>query len=150
MTKTQYQTNGYSDDDFRQVLQEIEEFEEQKLSIRAKAAGECGGIAKRIKNAKATAKALGIPLLVLGASLKARKLERQLQAIADDIPEDLAEVWLDAAGQFSMFAPEADEPQDEAPAAKKAARRAKKAAEANQEAEQAEGAEVLDTLAAVH
>jgi hypothetical protein len=141
-----YETNGYEDDDFRKILAEIEGYEDDKASIRDKAAGECGGLAKKIKNAKATAKALGIPLSVLGASLKSRKLERQLQAIADDIPEDLIEVWEDAAGQFSMFAPKADEQQEEAPVAKKAARRAKTAAQANQEAEQEEGSRVLDEL----
>jgi hypothetical protein len=149
---TDYQTNGYEDDDFRKILIEIEEFEDQKVSIRAEAAGKCGGIAKKIKNAKATAKALGIPLSVLGASIKARKLERQLQKLADDIPEDLIEVWEDAAGQFSMFRPADGENNDEpdAPIAKKAARKAKTKAQANAEAEQAEGAEVLDGLAAVH
>ena len=145
---TDYKQNSYADDDFRNVLAEIEGFEDEKVSIRAEAAGKCGGLAKKIKNAKATAKALGIPLAVLGASLKSRKLERQLQKIADDIPEDLAEVWTDASGQFSMFAPAADENRDEpdAPAAKKAAKRAKTAAQANQEREQEDGKKVLDGL----
>lgn len=145
---TEYQTNGYEDDDFRKVLVEIEGYEDEKVSIRAKAAGECGGLAKKIKNTKATAKALGIPLSVLGASLKARKLERQLQALADNIPEDLIEVWEDAAGQFSMFKLDDGEKDEEpeAPPAKKAARKAKSKAQANQEREQEDGAKVLDEL----
>ena len=149
---TEYQTNGYEDSDFRTILAEIEGFEDEKVSIRAEAAGKCGGLAKKIKNAKSTAKALGIPLSVLGASLKARKLERQLQALADDIPEDLIEVWEDAAGQFSMFKLADGEQDDEpdAPVAKKAARKAKTKAQANADAEQVEGAAVLDGLAAVH
>lgn len=148
MSKEQ-QTNGFEDSDFRQILDEIEAFEADKVTIRAEAAGKCGGIAKRIKNAKATAKALGIPLSILNASLKSRKLERQLQAIAEDIPEDLAEVWVDAAGQFSMFKPEADEADDTpevAPAATKAAKKAAKAVAANAAAEQEEGGKVLDEL----
>jgi hypothetical protein len=153
VTKEQ-QTNGYEDSDFRQILDEIEGFEGEKLSIRMTAASECGKIAKRIKNAKATAKALGIPLSILNASLKSRKLERQLQAIAEDIPEDLAEVWVDAAGQFSMFKPEeadeADDTPEEAPAVTKAARKTAKAAAANAAREQEEGADELNKLAAVH
>lgn len=144
---TEYQTNGYEDSDFRNILDEIEGYEAEKVTIRAEAAGKCGGLAKKIKNAKATAKALGIPLAVLGASLKARKLERQLQTLADDIPEDLIEVWEDASHQFSFFAPVDGEAEEEAPVATKAARRAKTAAEANAEREQEEGAEVLNNLA---
>lgn len=143
--KKDYQTNGYADEDFRNVLDEIEGYVDEQASIRAKAAGECGGIAKKIKNAKATAKALGIPLAVLGASLKARKLERQLQAIADDIPEDLIEVWVDAAGQFAWLPPDEEEPK--ASPAKKAAKRVKTKADENSDREQEEGAEVLNGLA---
>lgn len=149
MTKEQ-QTNGYDDGDFRQQLDAIEALEEEKLSIRMTAASECSKVAKRIKNEKATAKALGIPLAILNTSLKSRKLERQLQALAEDIPEDLAEVWIDAAGQFSMFAPTEGQKPDDAPVATKAARKAARQAAANAEREQAEGAEVLDGLAAVH
>lgn len=143
--KKDCQTNGYADEDFRNVLDEIEGYVDEQASIRAEAAGRCGGLAKKIKNAKATAKALGIPLAVLGASLKARKLERQLQAIADDIPEDLIEVWVDAAGQFAWLPPDEDEPK--ASPAKKAAKRAKSAADANAEQEQIDGAAVIDGLA---
>src|SRR4051812_39194854 len=109
----EYQKNGYEDEDFRNILVEIEGLEEEKVSIRARAAGECGGLAKKVKNAKATAKALGIPLTILTASLRSRRLERQLQAIADGIDEDMIEVWEDAAGQFSMFAAVPDEEPDE-------------------------------------
>lgn len=138
--------NGFEDSDFRDILNEIEGYVDQQVSIRAKAAGECGGLAKKIKNAKATAKALGIPLSVLGASLKTRKLERQMKKIADEIPEDLVEVWLDAAGQFSFFAPAVGDAEEAAPASAAASQRVDEA-KAHHEAEQAEGAAVLDELA---
>lgn len=139
--------NSYYDDDLRQVIEEIEEYEDQATTIRAEAAGKCSGIAKKIANAKKNAKALNIPLAILSATLKTRKLERELQKVADGVPDELTEMWEDASGQFSLFAPEPGEEQTKAPAAAKAASKRKAAAKANQEAEQKEGAAVLSTLA---
>lgn len=139
--------NGYEDSDFRDIINEIEGFKAEQAEIRASAAGKCSALAKRIKNSKATAKALGIPLAIVNASLKARDLERQLQDVADSIPDDLAEVWVDASGQFSMFAPADGEDASENSAATAAAKRRADAARAHHEAEQAEGAAVLDDLA---
>jgi hypothetical protein len=70
-----------------------------------------------------------------------------MKAIADEIPEDLVEVWLDAAGQFSFFAP-ADGETEATPASAAASQRVDEA-KAHHEAEQAEGAKVLDDLAGV-
>lgn len=137
--------NGFEDDDFRQILEEIEEYEDEKVSIRAAAAGECGGLAKKIKNAKSTAKALGIPLSILNGVLKTRRLERQIDAVAKGIPEDQAELFADASGQFSFL-----KPVDGETIVAAAARGAKSAAEDNAAAEQAEGEKVLDDLTAVH
>lgn len=152
MTKEQ-QANGYEDDDFRTVLAELDEMDEEAAEIMASARGKVSAIRTRQKNRiKIADKELMIPPALLRAVRKQRKLEQQLQDLADDIPEDLIELYEDAAGQFSFFAPEGDEEdaQPEAPAATKAASRAKKAAQANQQAEQKDGAEVLDGLAAVH
>lgn len=147
---TEQQRNSYADEDFRQIIAEIESHEDDKVSARAEAAGKCSQIAKRIKNTKATAKSLGIPKSILEAVLKTRKLERKLQEAADEIPEDMVELWEEASGQFSIFAPVADEADEvaepEATPASKAAKRRKKAAAENQEREQAEGAEILADL----
>lgn len=144
---TEQRKNSYEDSDLRQILGEIEDFEAEKVSIRATAAGECGGIAKQIGNAKGRAKELGIPAAILNGLLKTRNLERQIAAVADGVPEDHAEMWVDAVGQFSFLAPDTDEEQPKAETgATKAAKRRQKQAKANQEAEQAEGASVLDDL----
>lgn len=145
---TDQKRNSYEDSDFKQIIAEIEGYEDDKASARAEAAGKCSQIARRIKNAKATAKSLGIPKAILDAMLKTRKLERKLQEAAGEVPEELAEMWVDAVGQFSFLAPaEGEEVEPEATPAKKAARRAKKAAEAHQAAEQVEGGKVLEELA---
>ena len=139
--------NSYEDADMRQLIGEIETLEAEKVSIRAKAAGECGGVSKKIGNAKGRAKELGIPLAILNGLLKTRKLERQIAAAGQGIPDDLAELWEEANGQFSLFAPEGEEPPEPGvSAAQLAARkRAAEAAAAN-EAEQREGARVLEDL----
>jgi hypothetical protein len=148
---TEYRKNGFEDEDFLKQLLAIEELEAEQRSIRAKAASECGKLAKRIKNEKATAKALGIPPSILSASLKTRKLERQIEAVAADIDEDLIEVWEDAAGQFSMFAPGPDEEQGRPePTAQKAARKASAAKRKQHETEQEEGAAALEEIGSVH
>jgi hypothetical protein len=141
MTEKAPKKNGYEDSDLKQILDEIEEFEDQKVSIRAKAAGECGGISKKIGNTKGRAKELNIPLAALNALLKTRKLERQMDAIAHQVPDDYVEIFDDMTGQFSMFSPD----EGESPAAA-AAQRRKTEAQENQEREQEEGAKILDGL----
>lgn len=139
--------NTFDDDDMRQILGEIEGMEAEKVSIRAKAAGECGGVTKQIANAKTRAKELGIPLAILNGLIKTRKLERQIEAVADNIPEDFVVLFEESSGQFSIFAPEGDEPHEPVETTVQAA--AKKRADkvkASQEAEQVEGAAVLDKL----
>lgn len=149
MTKQQ-QTNGYDDEDFKNILDEIEGYEAEKRSVASAAAGKSSALSKKIAVARKTATKLNIPSSILSGVLKQRKLEKQLQDIADGIPEDLAEVYEDAAGQFSFLAPtEEDEPKKAKPA-EIAAKRAKKAAQANQEREQEEGTRVLDELGAKH
>lgn len=143
---TEQQRNGYEDSDFREIIAEIEGYEDEKATIMAEAAGRCSGLAKKIANAKKTATKLKIPKAVLVAVLKQRKLERKLQELAEDVPDDLAEVYVDAAGQFSFLKPDDDEPEDDIPARRAAKKAAKKASERH-DAEQAEGAAVLDELA---
>jgi len=136
--------NSYDDDDMRQLLEEIEELEEGKVSIRMTAAADCGAISKKIKVAKGRAKDLGIPSAVLNGLLKTRRLERQIASIADDLPDDLAEMWEDANGQFAWLQPIEGEPK--ASPGKRAAKRAVAAAKAHQDAELAEGDRVLSGL----
>lgn len=144
---TEQRKNSFDDSDMTQILEEIEGLVQEQVLIRAEAAGRCGGISKKIGNAKGRAKELGIPLTILGGLLKTRKLERQIAAVADGIPDDFAEVWEDAAGQFSMFKPEDedDEPAQEN-AAQAAARKRKATADKNEAEEQVAGAAVLDQL----
>jgi hypothetical protein len=138
----------FEDADFKDVLKEIEDHVDEIGGIMASAMGKAAGIRKKIKAIKKRAKDdLAIPSAILNASLKTRKLERQLQNIAGDVPDELAEIWVDVSGQFSMFAPvEGEEAGDGETPTVAAARRRKAAADANQEAEQKEGAEALDGL----
>lgn len=142
MASAELKKNGYEDADFQQVLEEIEALEAERRSITAEAAGRASGIAKKIADVKKTATKLNIPRPVLAAVLKQRKLEQQLQDVADSVPDEFAEVYEDAAGQFSFLKP-ADE--DEPPA-KTAAKKATKTAAATHHAEQEEGQRVLDEL----
>lgn len=143
--------NSYDDDDMRQLIGEIETLEAEKVSIRAEAAGKCGGVSKKIGNAKGRAKELGIPLAILNGLLKTRKLERQIAAAGQGIPDDLAELWEEASGQFSFLAPDGQEPAEPGEtAAQRAARQRKAEADAHQEAEQKAGEEVLKDLTGVH
>jgi hypothetical protein len=139
--------NSFEDDDFRTVLTEIEEADEEAESIMASARGKVSAIRKRQKNRIKIAKQeLGIPSDVLRAVLKQRKLEQKLKALAGDVSDDLIEVYEDAAGQFSLFAPA----EGEAPAetgAQAAARERKAEIAAASHAEQAEGAAALEELA---
>lgn len=133
--------NAYEDSDFQQILDEIEDLEAQKVTIRAEAAGRCSALAKKIEDAKKTGKNLGIPTKILSTTLKTRALERQIKALADAVPEDQVELFLDAIGQFSFLKPE----KGQTAALAAAGEAATKAAE-HHKAEQEEGARVLEDL----
>lgn len=133
--------NRYADEDLQQVLEEIEGLKDEASSIRAEAAGRCSGIAKKIVNAKKTAKALGIPTRSLSALLKVRDLERKIEAAAADVPEDEVELYEEMSGQFSWL-----QPQEGQSPAQAAASSASAAAAAHHEAEQKAGEEVLKDL----
>lgn len=63
---TDHKPNTYEDEDMQSVIEQIEKLEDEKTSIKAKAAGECSGIAAKIKTLKKEAKdeqADGIALL---------------------------------------------------------------------------------------
>ena len=137
--------NGY-DDDFRTVIQEIEDADDEAETVMATARGKVSGIRTRQKNRIKIAKQeLNIPSDVLRAVLKQRKLERKLKMLAESVSDDLVEVYVDASGQFSLFGA-SDEP-----AAQVAAREHQSDIEKITEAEQQEGENVLNELAgAVH
>lgn len=143
----EHQANGYEDDDFRTVLRELDEMDDEAEKVMASARGKVSAIRKRQKNRiKIADKELQIPPALLRAVRKQRKLERQLQDVADDVPEDMVELYLDASNQFSFLAPEADEPEVVTPATR-AAKKAAAKVQANAEAEQAEGAAALGEIA---
>lgn len=138
--------NGYADEDFAQVIAEIEEMDEEIASIQATAAGKIGGVKTRKSNRIKIAKQeLGIPSDVLKAVLAQRGLERKLQKLAGGVPDDLIEVYEDASGQFSLF--KAEEGQPAKPAAQAAAERRAADIQKVTEKEQAEGSAALDELA---
>lgn len=141
-------SNTFEPEDMIQIIGEVEDLEAEIKSTMARAMGEVGGIRKKIKNIKKRAKDdLAIPSSILSAVLKTRKLERQIKKVADDVPEDMAEVWADASGQYSFFAPEGEEPAEPGEtAAQRAAKQRKVEAEANQASELEEGGRVLDEL----
>lgn len=100
-----YQSNTYSDEDMRDVLAEIEGFEDEIGEIMASAMGKAAGLRKKIKATKKRAKDdLSIPMGVLNPLLKVRKLDRQRQKVIDDVSEDLIEVFEDADRNFGLFA----------------------------------------------
>lgn len=143
---TEQRRNSYSDEDFAQVIAEIEEMDEEISSIQATAAGKIGGVktrkANRIKIAK---QELSIPTDVLKAVLKQRDLERKLQKLAGGVPDDLIEVYEDASGQFSLF--KAEDGQPAKPAAQAAAEQRAAEVQKITDEEQAAGQEALDELA---
>lgn len=139
---TAQKKNSYEDSDFQQILDEIEGFEDDKVTIRAKSAGECSAIAKKIEAAKKTGVNLGIPKSTLTATLKTRKLERKLKDIIEGVNDDEVELFEDAIGQFSLFKPTKSEKGKTG--TQIAASRATAEAKKNQQAEQVEGAAVLD------
>jgi hypothetical protein len=147
---TELKSNLYEDDDMRQVIGEYEGFDDEAEKIMASARGKVQGLRKKQKNLKKRAKDdLGIPSKLFSTLIKQRKLERQLQKLADDVPEDEVELYADASGQFSWLAPVEDEPPTVTPA-QRAARKAAAAAAEHHEQEQADGAAALSELATVN
>ncbi len=147
------QSNSYDDDDMKALLDVLDEKDAEALEIMASAMGKVAGIRKwqkaEIKRAKDD---LGIPTGVLKPLRKMRALEKQMRKVADEVAEDLVEVFEDAVGQFSFLAPaDAETAEPENDAARAAAQRKAEVAEVT-EREQAEGEAVLDELAgeAVH
>jgi hypothetical protein len=146
MTSKPQLKNSFEDSDFELVISEIEEMDDEIETISATARGKIGGVKTRQKNRITIAKQeLGIPTDVLKAVLKQRKLERQLSKISAGIPDDMVELYADAAGQFTFLKPDAEHPTDNA--AQVAAR--KRAADIQRvtDEEQQAGAEALNELA---
>jgi hypothetical protein len=144
---TEYARNTYDDEDMKAILTEIEDHESEIEKIMASAMGKAAGIRKKIKAVKKRAKDdLAIPMGVLVPLLKVRKLDRQRKKIEDDVSEELIEVYVDAAGQFSMFAPVHTEGDHEVEPEKPWPD--DEAAKSRDAAEQAEGEKVLE--GAVH
>lgn len=148
--QTEYRKNTYNDEDMAKVIAEIEEMRDEKADIMATARGKAMNVTKREKNRIKMAKQeLGIPTDILTTLLKQRELERKMQRLAEDVSEDMIEVYEDAAGQFSLF--KAEEGERQVTAAQAAARKAAEQSREAHEAEQAEGQAALDELAgAVH
>lgn len=149
---TEQRKNSYEDSDFLTVLKEIEEMHDEVETVMASARGKVAGIKARIKNRiKIADKELQIPPDILRAVLSQRKLERQIKNLAASVKDDLIEVFEDAAGQFSLFAPADGE--EAKPAAQAAAEQRKAEIQKITDEEQQAGAEALDELAsgeAVH
>jgi hypothetical protein len=145
----EHRANGFEDEDLKTVLAELDKMDEEAKEVMASALGKVSAIRKRQKNRiKIADKELKIPPAIIRTLRKQRKLERQLQDLADDVPEDLIELYADAAGQFSFLAPDAEEGDgtEVVTPAQRAARKAAKAAADNAQAEQQEGAEALEEL----
>lgn len=135
-------SNSYEDSDFEQVIAEIEEADDEIETISATARGKISAVKTRQKNRIKIAKAeLGIPTDILKAVLKQRKLERQLSKISAGIPDDMVELYADAAGQFTFLKPDEAHPTDNA--AQVAARQRQAEIDAVSEQEQAEGEAVF-------
>eukprot|EP00873_Tetraselmis_striata_P020737 jgi/Tetstr1/441001/TSEL_029269.t1 len=136
-------SNLYEDEDFKAVIDEIEGMDAEVEEIMASARGKASKIREAQKRKKKMAKQeLNIPTEILNASLKSRKLERQLQRIAQGVPEEMVELWADAAGQFSFLKPKDGENTVQA-----AARAEMLAQREREEAEQREGNAVLEEMA---
>ena len=155
-SKSKPGVNGYDDEDFRTVLAELDEMDDEIQELKSSMGGKIAAIKKRQQNRiKIADKELNIPPALLRKVRAQRKLEQQMQDLVDDLPDDLVEVFEDAAGQFSLFAPEGDGVHPASGAAVTAAKPAavvaaekRKAADAEREAaEQVEGERVLAELA---
>lgn len=145
MTKPKPATNGYEDEDFRTVLAELDEMDEEAEAILASARGKVSAIRKRqLNRIKIADQELRIPPSLVRAVRKQRKLERQLAGIAENLQDDMVELYADAAGQFSFLKPDAEHPQDNA--AQVAARQRQAEIDAATEADAEAGAEVFDQL----
>ncbi|MAN77803.1 MAG: hypothetical protein CML24_11570 [Rhizobiales bacterium] len=135
--------NLYEDEDFKAVIDEIEGMDAEVEEIMASARGKASKIREAQKRKKKMAKQeLNIPTPILNAVLKDRKLDRQKQRNAQGIPEEMAELFIDAVGQFSFLKPREGEN-----AAQAAARAEALAAREREEAEQREGNAVLEEMA---
>lgn len=145
------QSNSYDDDDMKALLDVLDEKDAEAREIMASAMGKVAGIRKWQKAEILRAKAeLGIPPGVLKPLRKMRELERKMRKVADEVAEDLVEVFEDAVGQFSFLAPvEGVTAEPDNAAARAAAQRAEVVAEVT-EKEQAEGEEALADLTSVH
>lgn len=144
--KSKPSSNSYEDEDFQTVLSELDEMDEEVEAILASARGTVSAIRKRQQNRiKIADKELRIPPSLVRAVRKQRNLERQIAGIAENLQDDMVELFADAAGQFSFLKPDEEHPQDNA--AQVAARQRQAEIDKVTSEEQAEGAEVLDELA---
>lgn len=137
--------NSYEDDDFRIVLSELDEMDDEAETIMASARGKVSAIRKRQSNRiKIADKELQIPPALIRAVRSQRKLEKKIADIASTLPDDMVELYVDAAGQFSFIEPDAEHPDDTA--AQLAARQRQAEIQTTTDAEQQQGTEVLDAL----
>lgn len=139
---SEQQRNGYEDDDLKAVVQNIEQLEDEIKSIMASAMNDAKQKRSKIKDIRLEAKGLNIPLRSLSVLLQTRKLQRKIEKVAGDVPDDQAEIFEDMIGQFSFLPPE----KEGETVAQSAAKRRKKKAQADDAKEQAEGEEVLKDL----
>lgn len=138
--------NGFDDDDFRTVLSELDEMDDEAETILATARGKVSAIRKRQSNRiKIADKELNIPPSLVRAVRKQRKLERQIAGIAEDLQDDMVELFADAAGQFSFLKPDEEHPTDNA--AQVAARQRQADIQKITDEEQQAGADALNQLA---
>lgn len=143
---TEFKANTFDQDDMAAVLSEYDDMDVEAEEIMAEARGRVGGIRKRQKeHLRRAADELGIPTAISKPLIKQRKLELKLKRNAESVSEEWTEVFEEASGQFSLFAPDEDEEPTETVAEMAAKRRAKKA-KVDQEAEQEVGTAVLDSL----
>lgn len=139
--------NGYEDEDMKSIVDQIEAKQDEIKKIMSAAAGEVGGVKKRIKVIKDEAKELNIPLKPLNALLKQRKLERQLLANAETVDDDFVEVFVNMTGQYSFFSP--DNKNEGPTPGQLAAQKRSEAHDAQVAQETAEGEAVLNGLSLV-
>jgi hypothetical protein len=146
MTDSKPRANSYEDDDFRTVLSELDEMDDEAEAIMASARGKVSAIRKRQSNRiKIADKELQIPPALIRAVRAQRKLEKKIAGIAETLPDDLVELYVDAAGQFSFIEPDEDHPGESA--AQVAARQRQAEIQAVTDKEQEEGGKALDELA---
>jgi hypothetical protein len=144
---TEFKKNTFDEEDMRSVLSEFEEMNDEAEELMASARGKVAGLRKKQKELKRRAKDdLGIPSAILNPILRQRNLERQMRKNAAEVAEEWTEVFEEASGQFSLFAPDDNEKPEEAPAAQRAARQRKKEAKEANEHEQAEGERIIDEM----